>query len=585
MEEPAAWTHVDLPGPRSQRALILLAVATSALLLLVHTGIDDGWERFKGVESLTLWYTALIPGPLLVALLLGRDGDATPWIAGALYLAVLMPLAWHTGHAASPGIADGASNVIFPYVLSLAIATFVLAPFVQTWRRSRWPLAYASLFQNAWNNALTLAIAVAFTGAFWLILALWAALFDLLGIKFFSTLFGEHGFVYPVTGLLAGFGLVLGRTLMGAVRTLLSICLALGRALFPVIATLALVFLCALAVNRLDPLWKTGHATALLDALVLGAVLLINAVLQDGEKVRAYRRPVDLLANGALLALPVFAVIALYAVHLRTDQYGWTPERLWGALVTCFAALYALSYALGVVVRRERWLALAGPANVAIAALLVVTLLLTQSPLLDFRRISVANQLARSDDVTKIDLRFLRFDAGRPGQEALVALQSDPRVQGNFALLADIGETLKRNNRWEASPSAMAGLQPSDFDVRPDGTPLPEGLLAAVKNNPSYGGDRAQSCRSTQLRCALVEVGLAADGSKAWVFVDPAQPGRMPVYGSAAGAWKRIGHLNAHCCDGKKLVAALATGDFAVTPPKWNDLRVGDTLFRFAPED
>ena len=45
--------------------------------------------------------------------------------------------------------------------------------------------------------------------AAWLLLWLWEALFELIGIPEFRELFGKPRFIYPVTGLLASFGLQL----------------------------------------------------------------------------------------------------------------------------------------------------------------------------------------------------------------------------------------------------------------------------------------------------------------------------------------------------------------------------------------
>jgi hypothetical protein len=577
--ESSAWRHVNAPTPQGKLQIVLVSVLTSALLLLVHIGIDRDWSWMRGPEALTLWYTALIPVPLVVALLTERESDALPWIAGAGYALVLAPLAWHTGHATSPGINNGGMEVFCPYVLALAVASFVAVPFGQAWRATHQsPPPYAALYQNAWNNALTLAVAGAFVAAVWMILGLWAGLFDLLGIEFFKTLFSERNFVYPVTGLLAGFGLVLGRTQFRAVQILLGICLALGRVLFLLVAGVALLFLGALLVQSLAPLWATGHATALLDALVIGAVLLINAVYQDGSGARPYPGVLRGLAATALLALPVFAGVALYAIHLRTAQHGWTQARLWGALITLIAAAYAGAYAFSVLARRERWLGAMGPANVAIAALLVLVLLATQSPLLDFRAIAVSDQLARTADPAKLDLNYLRFEAGRPGYEALLALKSDARVAGDATLRAEIDAVLARKNRWEGGLLG-ATVTAADLHVVPAGTEVPAGLLNALRTD-AIGYAIGPRCGADGTSCVLAKVALGAGGESIWVFFNGRNGAWLPFYALRGGTWRRAGQLNSNgCCEAAKVAADLASGSFKAAPAAWNDLLIGTQRF------
>jgi len=62
-----------------------------------------------------------------------------------------------------------------------------------------WHPTYPVLFRSAWSSLCTLAEALLFTELFWLLLFLWAVLFDILGNPLFQNLFGDARFAYPAT--------------------------------------------------------------------------------------------------------------------------------------------------------------------------------------------------------------------------------------------------------------------------------------------------------------------------------------------------------------------------------------------------
>ena len=200
--------------------------------------------------------------------------------------------------------------------------------------------------------------------------------------------------------------------------------------------------------------------SALLLVLLFAVVALYNAVHQDGLGSVVQGRPLRLLTQAALLVLPVYAGLAAYSLWLRVAQHGWTEERLWACLIDAVAALYAMAYAAAVLAARGGRLSLLDWANPRIAVAAVAVLLLTQSPLLDFRAIAVraqvADALAPGHDPKLLDLNYLRFHAGRPGNEALQRLQGDPRV--NAAMQTSIAAVLKQTYIYQSPAPAAGGI-------------------------------------------------------------------------------------------------------------------------------
>lgn len=93
---------------------------------------------------------------------------------------------------------------------------------------------------------------------------LWGALFDAVGVVFFKELFREPAFVYPVTWLVLGMGLALIRGRIRLVATVQFMCEALIKALLPLAAFIAVLFLSMLPFIGLQPIWDTGKAAAMM---------------------------------------------------------------------------------------------------------------------------------------------------------------------------------------------------------------------------------------------------------------------------------------------------------------------------------
>lgn len=569
--------------------IIALALIQSILLLLAYYGIKYDWAWFAAIPVRTLWLTLAVAVPTFTSLLLRRGRDHYAAIAAAVLIAVLLPLAWHGGNACGARDIIACDGVWMPYVVVLTCALFVALPFVQTARDHGPRLSYPDLFHHAWDNWLALHSAALFAGAGWLILVLWAGLFKLIGIGFFTTLFSSVEFIFPVSGLFFGFGLMLCRTQPGALRAVLRVWLSLSRGLLPLIGTLAVVFLLALTFTGLQPLWATRYAATLLLTLVLATVTLANAAFQDGVSGPPPSTTLRRLVAAALLTLPAYAGIAAYALSLRVDQYGWSVDRLWAALISAFAMLYAFGYAAAVLRRSDAWLSLIAPVSAVIGLLLSAVLLLTQSTLLDFRVIAVNSQLAQLDKgavtLEKFDLTYLRWNLGRPGVEALQALSKDARVKAAPDVASRIQKLLVAKNRWEGRENEQPTLAAKDFLILPKGAAVPDGVLAALNEKQKNRIYAAEPCARKAQSCALLQVDLNGDAQAEWVLINKEGRGYgVPVLALRGDHWQQVGNLNSSAANNAKdVLKTLEDAAISTEPQHWKDLRIGTLLLHFQP--
>lgn len=567
-------------------AIVVLSVVCSAALLTVRDGREYGWWLFDGARALTVWHTLLIGPAVVTALLLRQARDYSAWCCGVILAALLLPLALHAGGACTvAGVNIDCGQLMAPYVLCLCVLLSMLAPFLQAWRDSG-RLDYILLYRYAWDNNLALAAALFFTGAGWAILALWAALFDVVGIKFFEELFHSRRFAYPTSGLLLGYGLAMGRTQQGAIRAMLRICLATGRAQLPLIAVLALSFLTALIFTGLEPLWATRHAAALLLVLVFWVVTMLNAVYQDGVEAPDYPHWSRRLATAALLSLPVYAGLAAYALKLRVTQYGWTVDRLWAAVVTAVALAYAFSYALAAMRRSTPWLQGVASANRAIALGVIFILFLTQSPVLDFRVIAIHSQMQRLKDgqlrPEEFDLRYLRWDLGAPGVMALQALQDDPRFSTPL-LNNEIKALLAADNPWNGGDERLA-LPVERIPVLAGGPQVPEALKATLaadlRRDQAWG---LEACRTKPDGCVFAAADLDGDGEVEWVLMskNPGPWDRWPVFARHGERYARIAMMTlaGNVARTGKSVQIEPGNPVRTQPARWQELYIGPHRF------
>lgn len=572
MTDPAPVTANRYTAPSGAIATVLVALAASLLLLLA-------WQQREvwpaGLRF--VWIALAVMPPLLLAGLLRELRDPRAWVAAAA-MGLLFGLlaAWRAGQLLGPD--DAISTSLTQHLVVVGSAGFLLIPFLQCWRDGG-VCCYPRLVQYAWDNALVLLVAAFFTLAGWLLLYLWAALFELIGIDVIHHLLRRAPFAYPISGLLVGIGLALARSQLDLLQNLRRVLLRIGELLLALLALITLMFVLALPFAGLDGLWQTRSATGLLLTLIFALVALQSSVHQDGRQPPPYGRVLRVLLRLALLCLPVLALIAAYALALRVGQYGWTVDRLWAALLVGIALLYAIAHAVAALWRGP-WLAPLAAANPLIAVLVAATLLLTQSPLLDLSRISVSSQLARAEaggeqGFAALDLIYLRGQ-GRAGREALQQLHEAGRGD-----LAEIERLLAARRPWQPEPEAVQVAETyavpfHQVPVIPSGTEVPPALLDAL-GRPEVDQPQLEPCSVNS--CRLLGIDLDGDAQLEWVLLRRQGAWTsLLVFALHDDRWRRVGHLQGEGRERIDLIAALEAGDYATRVPRWHALRIGPRM-------
>ena len=547
---------------RSRDAAILrlaIGLAQGVLLFLLQKADESkAWPATQPMLYAPLLVCVLmIPLLPLAALSAMRRGNLLVWTAIAT--AVTSVLAVHAAWVGAAPDRIGVSPLSPPLFLATAVMLFIAHHLVQPADAARKPVApYPAYFDLTWTNGVRLALSLAFTGAFWLLLFLAAALFKLIGIEAIGKLIGETAFAFPATGLMFAaavhMAVQLTEARAGLVRGALTVGLTLLTWLLPLMVLIGGGFLATLPFTGLAPLWGTKAATALLLAAAAALILLINAAYQDGDE------PPHLIPRLAariagLLLIPIVS-LAGYALWLRIDQYGLTPERVIAAVYLIVAVGFTIGYALAAL-KPGPWMKPLERTNPIMAAVCVLLLIALFTPLADPARLSVASQVKRLEagkvTADKFDFQFLRFDAGRYGRDALDRLKADPNGEIAKRAREAAASTERRVAAEEARPNFKA------MAVYPASKTLPQSFVTQDWSKPS-----GSNCTFTAMQCPALIADVDADGKDEVLL---AEGDRLKVFAEGADRTWRLTSVATVGCESYDLEAWMKAGAPSLSEP------------------
>lgn len=572
----------------SRYGLIILALIQGFALYFLHLAVDNEVWPATDPRWMFLGYSVAVGGPLFYYLGLERVTDRrNAWVLLPLVV-VLGGLGWHLGWLISAAGLPLPTRSYFGMVLTLstAVVLFILALFFRVWclnQRARFD--YRQLLELSWQNALTLAQLWLFLAVFWALLFLWAGLFNIIDIDFFEELFEEPLFVYPITALVGGWGLVLIRERIRLIATVQAMCEALIKALLPLAALILVLFLGVLPFTGLERIWETGHAALLMMWLAVILLFFFNSALSENPEQPPYPLWLRTWVYLAVVLLPVSSVLAAWALGLRIEQYGLTVDRLWAVVVQALIAGFTLSYSVLVIWKRSQALASIQVTNKVMALVVAGVLLLVNSPLADLRAWAAASQAGRLEagkvGIDEFDYAYLRFDLGAYGVRELRRLRDSDFATANSDVVARIDAIMKQQNRWQNTPvvdsddpEAVAGML-----VRvPADAVIPEALVSLL-------GDNQEACLTMPGKCTVMRLKVASE--RVYWLVSEKPLGHYiyaTVYLQLAGALREIGTFQSIGCAGRGQVALNGESVLQSLPAHNDVFTDGQCFYQIQPD-
>jgi hypothetical protein len=547
---------------------------------------SDGTATWPATQPLLFGPLLLVVGFLPIMLLAGvgrlRPVTLAIWTPVAGVALALLGL-----HDIARQSADTLQHAPFlspPAILFSAAALFIAHHLVAPADIERRRIAgYPAYFDIATKSLVQLALSIGFTGAFWALLHLGAALFRIIGLDFLEDLLRQDWFYIPVSFVVFAIAVHLTDVRDGLIRGVRTVGLMLLSWLLLVMTVIVAGFVAALPFTGLQGLWETGSATALVLSAAAALIILINAAYQDG---RPDNRPPAILrvaVRVAAVLITPLVVIAFWGLALRIGQYGLTPDRIIAAACAVVGAAFALGYgwaALSPFWRKGEWMRPLERTTIAAGILALILILALFSPLLDPARLSVADQVARLERGAvapdKFDYRFLRFESGKAGQAALARLTRSTNAAVAAAALA----AQQIENRYDVRPAEDLPVPTIEIEIWPVGAaPLPTGLVSPADRYHLRHCQPANPCLATRRDLngdGIMEI-LIAGHTDVWVFAPDGD------------GWSMLGFFGQSCRGDRRPDPreALRAGRLRVVQPVWPDLVFADggQVARFHSDD
>lgn len=479
----------------------LLGLAGLLIHLVTHENDDVPWQVAAAAF--------LFFGSLAAAFTLERNRWKGPAAFALIIGLVMAGLAWRAVR-----YGEHLPDEQYGFAAGVIATALALPLFQAGFLRTRLKTPYGAIYHHIWTDAISAAGALAFTGLSWIALAILSQLFQLLKIDFLKHLMDEGWFGWTFSALAFGAALGVLRNelkVLGMLRTV--VLLVLSLLAVPLAAGLV-VFLLATAVSGPQVLWAaTRSATPTLLACAAGAFVLTCVIVRQDDAAMTRNRVMRLAAvalAGVILPLAVFAAVSL---GLRLNQYGLAPERLWGMVAVLVACAWGAGYWAALIRgRKAAWADNLRQANLLLAVGACVLALFLALPILDFGKISTANQLHRLESgkvsPDEFDYAALRWDFGDAGRRALARLakSQDPKI----AELANLAQKQPdRPYAYGGDTTFRTGAQ-IDVRVQPEDPALRNLVTEYLQTHRSI----------CQKFCVALDLGKAQDGRREVALVE-----------------------------------------------------------------
>ena len=547
--------------------MIFIGLLQGTLCYLLMTYLvphNDGW-LFYGMPA-----TIAITSALLLTVVSFKQRALWYWMA-LIFVVVLAMSVWLKWQVEDSDKWRQHEVFMF-YGWRLLLMAMLALPWIQySLHVSREQARYPHFYRQLWLNALTLLIVFVANGLFWLVLLLWSEMFKLVGIPFFSTLFFDTDwFGYVAFGLITALAVVLARTqsrLVTAVQKLLTF---IATGLLPLVALLALMFILTLPFTGLEAISQRVSAAGLMSTLTLLLLLLMAIVREPQKEALPYPGALRYLIKCSLIVAPIYMLIAGWSLWVRIQQYGWTPERLYGVLVVMVLLVWSFGYLASILRRGRNPLELQGPVILGVSLLALGLLVLLSSPVIDAWRISVNSHMGlyHSGKIKPDQVSLYMLDhSGKPGRAALEALQKDVAFNQDSKRRRDLNSLLQ--GRRDPVKELTATQLVSKVVMAPGSQKPDDAFWAFVKTQ----GYRITSC-AEQNACVLVSQDLNADGHPEQVLYAFGD-GESLIFGMQKNKWDLL--AVATLPDGftkDKLLQAVANQQLGSAPRIWRDITI-----------
>lgn len=413
----------------------LIIVVLAILQGVVITGTTDYSIRSQSqLSSMTIFLPVLLAVfvPSVVSYLITNAKSAIFYLNIAITIGVTCWINyWHAQDLKNPADADP-----FFAFITLVVLFFFMLPWMQTLQTTKtWKIDYACLMGLYIKNTFLGILASAIGGLLTLIVKLASFLFGIVNLTFLSELLDNELVSWASFAL--GFNISLA-----VLRTMLDVQLNnfasfISRFFLPLLNVVAIIFLGGLVISYFSGLPSVGLGSGVMLCFIILNLIFINCVYGDGSTQYQFRSGLNAFVLFSIVLLNIFSVLSLYGILIRINQYSWTVERLYAFTIALFLSVIVFAYSLAIIRKKTAWMTSLGSINKVGILSLIAVILVINSPIADFKKITV-NSIVAGVDNGKIKVNSsLAYDLkqlGTEGKQAFEMLNENPEYHKLFQI-------------------------------------------------------------------------------------------------------------------------------------------------------
>lgn len=472
----------------SKIALILVALIQGLILFLLSQFIetkywlnypDSTWlANLYSLKWMLSLYAFTLTFPTFLILSLNSFKERQLIISGFFYSGLIFILCFYTGSQYSTFAYF--FQAALTAILSLGVSCFLALVYLQN-LNAKQAFEFNNLLMLGHKNLLTIIIAGLFLGIVWALLSLWAALFSIINIDFFKELFKQELFIYLASTVSFATGVIITRQQFLQIKFINRIQQVLARLLLIILSGFSLIFLIALSLQGLMPLWENGGSFLILSVQTL-VLVFVNMTYQNEYSTKHSIYTHGIITLG-LVVMPIYSLISLYGLSDRIGQYGWSVSRAWALFIWLMLALFMFGYLYKIIRHKLNWYHNLSRFNSTMGIVIILGLLLVNSPFINFQSIALNSQLERLEQgkvsLEKMDFYYFK-SLGTKGRQALMALRTQAEVEKKPTIVKKINKLLADNK--EAAKLSRAELLNS-IKGNTDINRIPQGLSEILYEN------------------------------------------------------------------------------------------------------
>ncbi len=261
---------------------------------------------------------------------------------------------------------------------------------------------------------------------------------------------------------------------------------------------------------------------------------------------------------------------------MRIAQYGFSVERCWAMLIEFFFILFSVGYVFAIIKKRDNWIKEVSRINIIMGAIVLGAMVFVNTPVLDFKKITLASQLQRFHSgkisADTLDINYIYLNLGRPGYFALKSLEQEYAIK-NPDFAEKISSVWNHQNNYPM-PSSVQEF--SNVLVRfPSDAPVPIELENAIYESivvkKLYG--------ESFIKYYLIRKDLNEDGKDDYILTLKKEWNAISVLWVYENQdWKSM-KMNNNYWGGNNIEENIKSNKIEIIKHEWNKLKIGDTVF------